>query len=244
VRPSKNSLLLLLAFLLYAATPPLNAQVLSANNAELHRASSAVALLPDAPMPSKARPASAAMPQLRPRTSFDDLKSPLSSFGKFKWAMRETAQETLPGAGIAAGISMASDSSLERGYGMGGKGFGRRYLAVMAQSGTSHIVGDFALASILHQDPRYHPSGRRGFGRRLGWAISRVFVTQTDSGKHQFNISRLFGVAAGAAAANGWHRDVNRGGPETAQRFGWEIVGDAAANIAREFWEYRKYPRQ
>lgn len=240
----KKSILLLLAILLYGATPRLDAQGLSANNAELHGATSAVASLPDAPVPVKARPAAAAMPQLRSRTSFDDLKPPLRPFGKFKWAMRETAQESLPGAAIAAGISMATDSKLENGYGMGAKGFGRRYLAVLAQSGMSHIVGDFALASLLHQDPRYHPSEQRGFGKRFGWAISRVFVTQNDNGKHPFNISRLFGVAAGAAAANGWHRDVNRGGPETAQRFGWEILGDAMANLVREFWEYRKYPRQ
>lgn len=241
--PLKNSILLLLAFLLHAATPRLNAQGISANNAELHGAASAVASLPDAPMPAKARPSSAAMPQLRSKTSFDDLKSPLTPFGKFRWALRETAQESLPGAAIAAGISMATDSNLENGYGMGGKGFGRRYLAVLAQSGTSHIVGDFALASLLHQDPRYHPSERGGFGKRFGWAISRVFVTQKDNGGDTFNSSRLFGIAAGAAAANGWHRDVNLGGPETAQRFGWEILGDAAANLVREFWEYRKFPR-
>ena len=241
---SKNLIVLLPAILLSAATPRLNAQGHAANRADARRATTSVAELPDAPLPAMARAASPAMPRLRSRTSFEELNSPLTPSGKFKWAMRETAQETLPGAAIAAGISMASNSSLESGYGMGAKGFGRRYLAVLAQSGTSHIVGDFALASILHQDPRYHPSERRGFGKRLGWAISRVFVTQNDNGNHQFNVSRIFGVAAGAAAANGWHRDVNRGGPETAQRFGWEIVGDMAANIAREFWEYRKYPRQ
>ncbi len=235
----KSSFLFLLAILLGLATPRLNAQGHSALNPGACRAIAAA--LPDEPIPASPIPTSR---QLHPRTSFEHLKTPLTPLGKFKWAMKETAQETLPGAAIAAAVSMATNSNLESGYGMGGKGFGRRYLAVLAQSGTSHIVGDFALASILHQDPRYHPSERSGFGMRLGWAVSRVFITQSDTGPHQFNLSRVFGVAAGSAAANGWHRDINRGGAETAQRFGWEIVGDAIANMVREFWEYHKYPRK
>jgi hypothetical protein len=236
--------LLLLAFLLYVATPRLNAQGLSVNGAELHRASSAVASLPDAPLPAEARRGSAAMPQMRSRTDFDFLKKPLTSSGKFLWGMRDTLFFSVPGSAVAAGIAMAENASLENGYDDGGDGYAVRFGAVLAETGTAHIIGDWALASMLHQDPRYHPSERRGFGKRLGWALSRVFVTQKDDGVHTFNSSRIFGIAAGAAAANGWHHDVNRGGPETAQRFGWALLGDISAKLIAEFWEYRKYPRQ
>ena len=241
---SKKLILLLPAILLFAATTRLNAQGHAVNSAEARPAATPVAELPNAPLPSKSRAASPAAPQIRSRTEFDFLKKPLTPAGKLKWALRETLFAGVPGSAIAAGMAMATNSNLENGYEDGGEGYARRAGAALAQTGTSHVIGDWALASILHQDPRYHPSEQRGFGKRLGWAISRVFVTQKDNGGHTFNSSRLFGIAAGAAAANGWHRDVNRGGPETGQRIGWEIVSDLADNIVREFWEYRKYPRQ
>ncbi len=197
--------------------------------------------LPDAPAP---RPTSRALPAWPPRpNNYEDLKRPLTPAGKLGFALKEALFPGLLGGAIAAGLSMATDSDLERGYGMGGKGFVRRWGASSAEDATDLFMGSFVMASLLHQDPRYHPSPRRGFGRRLGWAISRVFVTQSDHGTHQFNASGLFGSAAGAAAANGWHRDRDRGGPETAQRFGFDLASAAGANIFREFFAYRKAPR-
>jgi hypothetical protein len=240
----KTSMLLISVILLYGAAPRLDAQELSAKNTEWRGTTSDVASLPDAPAPAKATPTPAAMPQMQTHKNFDFLKKPLTSSGKFMWGMRDTLFYSVPGSAVAAGISMATNDSLENGYDDGGDGYATRFGAILAETGTAHIIGDWALASMLHQDPRYHPSEHKGFGKRLGWALSRVFVTQKDNGEHTFNSSRLFGIAAGAAAANGWHHDVNRGGPETAQRFGFAVLGDFVSKLISEFWEYRKYPRQ
>lgn len=193
--------------------------------------------------PPKAAPAS---PAPVPPSGFwgpEDLTKRLTVGEKFQRAVGEAIFPGFLGGAVAAGLSMATDSDLERGYGMGGKGFVRRWGAATAQNATDLFVGDFVMASLLRQDPRYHPSSRKGFGRRLGWAISRVFVTQSDKGTRQFNASHLFGMAAGAAASNGWHRDRDRGGSETGQRFGYDLLGSAIANIGREFIHFRKYPR-
>ena len=240
----KNSMVLLPAILFSMSTLHLNAQGHSANSPEPRGGTTSVAALPDEPLPTKPLAGAPAMPQMRSRSSFDFLKTPLTSAGKFKWGMRDTLFYSVPGSAIAAGIGMAENASLENGYDDGGDGYAVRFGAVLAETGTAHIIGDWALASMLHEDPRYHPSERRGFRKRFGWAISRVFVTQKDNGAHTFNSSRLFGIAAGAAAANGWHHDVNRGGPETAQRLGWAVLGDFTAKLISEFWEFRKYPRQ
>ncbi len=249
--------LFLMAFLLsLGATSRLHAQaergnVIGANllpaiSAEsVARTVASLSPRPVAELPAWPPQTPSSKPAPAPKTMWakEDLSKPLSVGGKFTRAISEAIWPGLFGGAVAAGISMATDSDLERGYGMGGKGFVRRWGAASAENATDLFVGDFMMASLLRQDPRYHPSAHRGFGRRLGWAISRVFVTQSDKGTQQFNASHLFGIAAGAAASNGWHHDVNRGGPETAQRFGYDLLGSAMANIAREFIHFRKYPR-
>ena len=200
-----------------------------------------VAALPDAPT---ARTSAGALPAPPKKDEYAELSRPLSPRQKFFLALNESFWPGTAGAALGAGISMATDSDLDRGYGMGGIGFTRRFLANFGENATDLMVGDFVIASIGHQDPRYHPSPRRGFGRRVGWAISRVFMTQSDAGAKQFNYSHLLGMASGAAVSNAWHRDIDRGAPETAQRFGWDLLSSALANLGREFWDFRHAPRQ
>jgi hypothetical protein len=149
----------------------------------------------------------------------------------------------LAGAAAWAGWSMAIDSSLDDGYGQGFDGFLRRWGARVAFSGSRHFVGTFALASVLGQDPRYHPSRRRGFGRRMGYALSRVLVTRSDAGARQFNLSNVGGIAAASALANTWYHHQDSGGKETAARFGVGLAVDAASKLFSEFVVHRKAPR-
>lgn len=92
------------------------------------------------------------------------------------------------------------------------------------------------LASLFRQDPRYHRSGKTGAGGRLGYAVSRVFITQGDRcGCNQFNASFLLGGAAAAATANLWE-PRNRTGPmHTVGRFYNHIAITAFFNIVKEF---------
>jgi hypothetical protein len=244
-----------MAFLLsLGALPPLHAQSARGNglSASLLPALTAESVSRTAaalsPRPLAALPAWPPQPGKppAPQTSFwgkEDLSQPLTVGGKFKRAFGESIFPGLLGGAIAAGMSMATDADLERGYGMGGRGFVRRWGAATAENATDLFMGDFVMASLLRQDPRYHPSAHKGFGRRVGWAISRVFVTQSDKGTQQFNVSHLFGIAAGAAASNAWHHDVNRGGIETGERFGYDLLNAAVANIFREFIHFRHSPR-
>jgi hypothetical protein len=91
------------------------------------------------------------------------------------------------------------------------------------------------LASLFRQDPRYHRSGKKGAGAKMGYAVSRVFVTQGDRGGDQFNASFLLGGAAAAATANLWERSERTGRMHTIARWYNHIAITAMFNIVKEF---------
>jgi hypothetical protein len=231
---------LVLAMLVPGAVGSLHAQAM-VNSHEAMLPSAALASLPDAPVAKTSRRTRPAAPK---KDEYAELSNPMSSKQKFLLALDHTFWPGTFGAALGAGLSMATDSELDQGYGDGGIGFSRRFLANFGQNATDLVVGDYIIASIGHQDPRYHPCPHRGFGRRFGWAISRVLVTQSDAGAKQFNYSHLLGMASGAAVSNAWHRDVDRGFPETTQRFAWDVLASMLSNLGREFYDFRKAPRQ
>lgn len=93
----------------------------------------------------------------------------------------------------------------------------------------------FAFATILRQDPRYHRSGKSGAGAKIGYAISRLFVTQGDRSGDQPNISFLAGGLAGSAVSNYWQREEKQGTKEVFRRWGSHIMITGLTNILREF---------
>ncbi len=91
-------------------------------------------------------------------------------------------------------------------------------------------------ASLFRQDPRYHRSGKTGAGAKIGYAVTRVFVTQGDRcGCHQFNASFLLGGAAASGAATLWERRERTGPMHTVARYYNHIAITALFNIVKEF---------
>src|SRR5579864_8117093 len=110
-------------------------------------------------------------------------------------SVKEKFQEWAHGAydplGLGAGAVEAA--TLEHsskdgfcGYGGGWNGYGKCFGSLELDSTVSSFIGCFALRSLWHQDPRYFPLGEGSFGKRLWYAVSRVFVTYNDSGKTVF----------------------------------------------------------
>lgn len=100
---------------------------------------------------------------------------------------------------------------------------------------TSGFFEKFAYASLFRQDPRYHRSGKTSAGAKLGYAVSRVFITQGDRGGDQFNISYLGGGLTAAFIANSWQREEKRGAGQAFRRWGTHIGITMLSNILREF---------
>ena len=99
--------------------------------------------------------------------------------------------------------------------------------------------------TLLHQDPRYFRR-REGTGRsRLSYAIGRLFITRTDSGKTQFNYSEVVGGATFLAISNAYYPDGRSVGNNMG-RYAVQLSFDAASNVLKEFWPdlKRKLPRR
>jgi hypothetical protein len=92
------------------------------------------------------------------------------------------------------------------------------------------------VASALHQDPRFFVRSDLGFGGSVKYAIRRVFVTQSDSGRQVFNSSGLLGVMGAEGLANVYFPDTYRTAGNTFSRFGYDLMGNAAGNLLRQYW--------
>lgn len=153
--------------------------------------------------------------------------------------------------GALSGISQAEDS--EDGYGQGAEGYGKRYGASAADGTIENFLVGAILPSVLHQDPRFFPSGRGRFFDRTGYAVSRIVVTRSDSGHNQFNFSEVLGSAiASAISTYSYHpgrtligknsdgtliyTSSDRTLKNTASVWGTQVGWDTVTLVVKEFW--------
>jgi len=126
---------------------------------------------------------------------------PLSAKDKFKVVALGTFDYfEYPWWGILAAISQAENS--EPAFGQGWAAYGKRYGTTMGDSMIENFMVGAVFPSILHQDPRFYQSEGGSFFHRSGYAVSRIFVTRSDSGHRQFNASEIFGSALAAGISN------------------------------------------
>ncbi len=161
---------------------------------------------------------------------------PLSAKQKFKVVLRSTFDPVeYPYIAFLAGISQASDS--EPGFGQGAAGYGKRYGSALTDNTIENFMTGAILPSLLHQDPRYYQLGHGSFKHRLGYAISRLFVTRSDSGKYEFNGSEIAGSAMSAAIATyTYHPAQNRSLASVLSVWGTQLGWDSVAISVKEFW--------
>ncbi len=159
---------------------------------------------------------------------------PISAKEKFKIASEDAFD---PGAFVlAAGVAGAAQLiNSNRPFGQEASGYARYFGAAYA----NHVIGDFLTEGVypclLHQDPRYFRKSGGSAGSRLGYAISRVFRTQTDAGGTTLNYSRLFGASSTVAISSLYYAN-HRDAAGSAVGFGAQLGGAMAGNILREFW--------
>ena len=181
---------------------------------------------------------------------------PLTTAQKFKVvALGSFDKIEFPWYGFLAGISQAENS--EPGYGQGWEGYAKRYGSAFADGTIENFLTSAVLPSILHQDPRFFQSSEGGFTHRTGYAISRIFITRTDSGRTQFNYSEVVGSALAAAISTNTyhprsfitthynpatgmltyiHNDSDRTLPNTLSVWGTQVGYDTITIVVKEFW--------
>lgn len=157
--------------------------------------------------------------------------------------------------GFLSGLSQAENS--EPGYGQGMEGYGKRYASAFADGTIENFMTGAVFPSLLHQDPRFFQSSTGGFGRRAEYAVSRIFVTRTDSGRSQFNYSEVVGSALSAAISTNTyhprafitkrydpetgmvvyiHNDSDRTLSNTLSVWGTQVGYDTITIVVKEFW--------
>ncbi len=137
--------------------------------------------------------------------------------------------------GLLAGMSQAENS--EPGYRQGWAGYGKRYAAYLGDGVIENFSTQAVLPALLHQDPRFFQSGEGGFWRRTRYAVTRIFVTRSDSGRAQFNYSEILGSAAAAGISTyTYHPRGDRNLANTASVWGSQVGYDALTDVIKEFW--------
>ena len=137
--------------------------------------------------------------------------------------------------GLLSGISQAENS--EPGYGQGAQGYAKRYGAAFGDGVIEGYMVGAAMPSLFRQDPRYFQSGKGGFWRRTGYAVSRIIITRGDSGNNQFNVSEILGSGLGAGISTySYHPHADKTLSNTANVWGTQMSYDVLSFFVKEFW--------
>ncbi|MBV9768449.1 MAG: hypothetical protein JOZ32_02660 [Bryobacterales bacterium] len=176
----------------------------------------------------------------------DDSQQPivaLSPGQKFDLAERYFDPTTFLFTGITAGFEQAANE--KAGYGQGALGYGKRYGADFADGLTNAILATAVFPTLLHQDPRFHRLGQGSGWRRTGYALTRVLITNGDSGTVQFNASEILGTMTSGALSMTYYPPSDRSAGLVFTRMSFQIGYDSLFNVLAEFYPdlKRKFSR-
>jgi hypothetical protein len=167
--------------------------------------------------------------------SADQQLPPQTVKEKFKTAMLDSLDySSFIFVGAQAGIAQATKSYPY--FGQGAKGYGRYYWHTLADAINENTWVEFIIPSILHQDTRYYTLGKGKFGKRVGYAVTRVFITRSDDGNKTFNFSEVVGAGAFAGIANLYYPNQERTLTKTYQRWITNLAIDGGVFVFKEVW--------
>ena len=142
---------------------------------------------------------------------------------------------TIAGLGLQAGIEQANNANA--GYGQGTEAYFKRYGAAWTDATTGRLFRTVVYPTLFREDPRYFRLGESASPKkRVGYALSRVFITRTDSQGSSFNWAKLSASFSSAALSNIYYPAHNRGVGLTLTNVAISYGMEAGLNGLREFW--------
>jgi hypothetical protein len=161
---------------------------------------------------------------------------PLTPKQKWSLAFRENIDPfNIASAAMAAGFSQIGNQTPK--YGEGGRAYGKRLGAALADFGTQNVFSAGLLANLLHQDPRYYRKGPgTGVVKRVIYSASRIVITRQDTGAAAFNASGIFGTMMGIGASNLYYPAGSRCAEVMLGRLNTSFTGGIMGNLMSEFW--------
>jgi hypothetical protein len=153
---------------------------------------------------------------------------------KFKIATKDSFDYPLVILGGAyAGLYQLENTHPE--FGQGFKGYMRRFGTSYCDQVTGNMMTEGLMPSLLHEDPRYFRMAEGSKAKRTWYALSRIFVSHTDSGARTFNYAEVIGNGIAAGIGLSYYPD-NRDVPDYLQNWGVQLGTDAASQVLKEFW--------
>lgn len=167
--------------------------------------------------------------------SADTKLPPLSAKEKFWLATQDSFDySSVIYTGLLAGGAMANKA--EPSFGQGASGYGNYFAHTYADGTIENYMVEAIVPTVTREDPRYYTLGHGGFFKRTGYAVSRLFITRTNSGDRTFNFSEVVGAGGAAGIANAYYTDESNHFVKTYQRWLSQLIQDGVGNIAKEFW--------
>ena len=109
-------------------------------------------------------------------------------------------------SGLFASLYQLEDQNPSFGQGMAG--YGKRYGTAFGDQMIGNMLTEGIMPSLLHEDPRYFRLGSGSKKGRFFYALTRIFVTKTDSGRTMFNFAEVGGNSIAAAISNAYYPDT------------------------------------
>ncbi len=161
---------------------------------------------------------------------------PLTVGQKFKLVAEGTFDPVeYPFIGTEALIGQLNHDD-EESFRQGFTGYAKRYAVAFGDTTSGNFMTGAVVPSLLHQDPRYYQLGTGGFFRRTAYVLERIFVTRSDSGKREFNVSEIGGNALAGAISNLYHPREDRNLSNNVNVWWTQIAWDTVGFELKEFW--------
>ena len=138
-----------------------------------------------------------------------------------------------PTAALFATLYQLEDQNPSFGQGM--QGYAKRFAGAYGDQMIGNMMTEGIVPALLHEDPRYFRLGRGPMRHRLGYALTRIFVTRMDSGRNSFNFAEVLGNSAAVAVSNAWYPDT-RTASDNAEKLAIQLATDAFSNVLKEIW--------
>jgi hypothetical protein len=127
-----------------------------------------------------------------------------------------------------------------KGWGRGPDAFGKRLASSFATRVVKNTI-EYPIAAVRHEDLRYHPSTKHGFGPRLEHALVSTVITQkTTTGKKTVASGRISGAIGSGLISRAWQPAAARTVGAGFASGGITLGAEAAGNVAQEFWPRHK----
>jgi Carboxypeptidase regulatory-like domain len=165
--------------------------------------------------------------------TYENHPAPLSAKQKWHLGWRTLVDPTTFGiVGVTAAIQQKMNSYWQ--YGQGAEGFAKRYGAGYATAGSSILITDVLMSSVLRQDPRYFYSGQGTTAQRAWYAFKAAFRVKGDNGKWQPPYSDLVGLVASAEISQAYYPGSRTQYTLLGRSLMFRFAGRVAINLAEE----------